>query len=92
MEAHRTSDQCRGILLTVSWNSLLISAVDLGEAAPKAEATPMKVEITGRIGGRHLEPYPLEVVERDEKHDLCVLRLPYNPSHWPTIQTIGEPY
>jgi S1-C subfamily serine protease len=49
-----------------------------------------KVIVKGSIGGRYLPPYDLEVIERAPSRDLCILRLPYNPSHWPSIQTIGD--
>jgi len=49
-----------------------------------------KVAIKGAVGGRYLQAYDLELIERSPSRDLCILRLPYNPNHWPSIQTIGD--
>ena len=57
----------------------------------RAAEAGMKVEIAGRVGGRRRpKSYPLEALP-DKENDLCVLRLPQNPTGWPNVQDIGEP-
>jgi Trypsin-like peptidase domain len=50
-----------------------------------------ELELKGAVGGRELQQFKLKVVERAPERDLCVLKLPYNPDPWPSIQAVGEP-
>lgn len=50
-----------------------------------------QLELKGAVGGRELQQFNLKIVERAPERDLCVLKLPYNPDPWPSIQSIGEP-
>jgi S1-C subfamily serine protease len=48
------------------------------------------VKITGAVGGRQLAAYQLERIRGDEEDDLCLLRLPYRPTPWPSVQCISN--
>jgi esterase/lipase superfamily enzyme len=62
-----------------------------GSLLPEELADYSKIAITGSVGGRNKETYPLTMLRNDGPNDILILQLPARSEPWSSIHSEGKP-